>query len=304
VRAPPCGQVPGVVVTPAGGIIVTWSLARPSERRWNCWGGLADGQEPAYRVTHRRVCARFGVRECRIRWDRRGAAGQSIVAGPSIANRVGAPVADRDRSAIADPSSNSNAARRPCACQDSRGRHIRGLPDRGRAVPDPFDEPTAQTRATQIGALVGLDAPSGVFLSGNQTVDPSADPTWVAVWTSEPGQSCPAPTCIDGFPVDPAIAVIQLEMDAYGTVLSFSRVLGPTQPRPAHLITEAQARKAAGGKPSTAELVWTLQPPGSQTFRLAWQLQYGSVQPSAEASRCMTLLDAGTGAQLFVGCTS
>jgi hypothetical protein len=170
--------------------------------------------------------------------------------------------------------------------------------------PTPLEEPTAQTRATQIGALVGLDAPSGVFLSVNQTVDPSANPTWVAVWTSKPAQPCPAPTCIDGFPVDPTIAAIQLEMDAYGTVLSFSRLLGPTQPKPAHLITEAQARKAAGGRPDHAELVWTFQPPGSRTFRLAWQLQYGSVQPSAEGSRCMTLLDAGTGAQLFAGCTS
>ena len=170
--------------------------------------------------------------------------------------------------------------------------------------PTPLDEPAARTRATRIGALVGLDAPNNVFQSGNQTVDPSADPTWVAAWTSQPGQSCPAPTCIDGFPVDPAIAVIQLEMDAYGTVLTFSRVLGPTQPKPTHLIAETQARKAAGGKPDRAELAWTLQPAGSQTFRLAWLIEYGVAHPSADTTRCLVVLDSGTGAQLFAGCTS
>jgi hypothetical protein len=170
--------------------------------------------------------------------------------------------------------------------------------------PTTLDQVSAQTRATKIGALVGLDAPDLVAWSGDQTVDQTGHPMWLGIWASQPGQKCPAPTCIDGFPIDPSIAAIRLEMDAFGTVLSFSRVLGPTQPKPAHLITEAQARKAAGGKPRSAELVWTREPPSSQTFRLAWQLQYGDVQPSAEGSRCMTLLDAGTGAQLFAGCTS
>jgi hypothetical protein len=170
--------------------------------------------------------------------------------------------------------------------------------------PTAFDQASAQTRATMIGALVGLDAPDSVEWSIDQTVDQTGRSMWLGSWASQPGQKCPAPTCIDGFPIDPSIAVIQLEMDAYGSVLSFSRVLGPTQPKPAHLITEAQARKAAGGKPRSAELVWTREPPSSQTFRLAWQFQYGDAQPGADGSRCMTLLDAGTGAQLFAGCTS
>jgi hypothetical protein len=170
--------------------------------------------------------------------------------------------------------------------------------------PTTLDQASAQTRATKIGELVGLDAPDSVEWSVDQTVDQTGRSMWLGIWASQPGQKCPAPTCIDGFPIDPSIAVIQLEMDAYGTVLSFSRVLGPPQPKPAHLITEAQARKAAGGQPRSAELVWTRQPPGSQTFRLAWRLDYGVAHPSTDTTRCVVVLDAGTGAQLFAGCTS
>jgi hypothetical protein len=170
--------------------------------------------------------------------------------------------------------------------------------------PSPMDKAVAMARATKIGSLVGFAAPDSIELSGNQTVDQTADPTWLATWGSHPAQKCPDPTCIGDFPIDPAYPVIRLEMDMHGSVLSFSRRLGPTQSKPARLISATQARTAAGGKPDRAELVWTLQPPSSQAFRLAWRLDYGVASSSADATRCVAIVDAGSAAVLFSGCVS
>ncbi len=163
--------------------------------------------------------------------------------------------------------------------------------------PTQLDEASARARATKIGALVGLSAPDSVWQE-------PTDAGWEGDWASRPGQSCPAPTCIEGFPIDPSYPAIRLDMDAYGTVLSFSRTLGPTEAAPAHLISEAQARKVAGGKPNRVELVWALEPPSSQTFRLAWRLDYAKVQPDGESWPCVVWLDAGSGAQLDTACVS
>jgi hypothetical protein len=72
--------------------------------------------------------------------------------------------------------------------------------------PTPLDETSARARETKIGALVGLDVHDAVYRLTDQT--------WVADWFSQPGQSCPAPICIDGVPIDPGYPVIRLEMDA------------------------------------------------------------------------------------------
>ena len=85
-------------------------------------------------------------------------------------------------------------------------------------------------------------------------------------------------------------------------VLSFSRTLGPTAPKPTNVISEAHAKKAAGGKPDRADLVWALEPPGSQTWQLAWRLDYANVQPNGESLPCVVWLAAGSGAQLDVAC--
>ena len=159
----------------------------------------------------------------------------------------------------------------------------------------PLDETSARARATKIGALVGLAAPDAVYQS---------DVAWMAIWGSQPGQSCPAPTCIDGVPIDPSYPAIQLEMDANGIVLAFSRTLGPTEPKPAHVISEAEARKAAGGKPDRATLIWAREPSGSETFRLVWRLDYARLQPDGETWPCAVWLDAGSGAQLNAACVS
>ncbi len=168
----------------------------------------------------------------------------------------------------------------------------------------PLDDASARARATKIGALVGVPAPNGVDRLYDQTVGQPAGYTWVASWFTQPGQSCPAPACIGGYPIDPMYAALRLEMDMYGTVLSFSRMLGPIPTKPARVISEARARQLAGGKWDRAQLVWTHHPLDSQAWRLIWLLDSDNLLPDGEKYPCVVKLDAESGAELMTGCVS
>jgi len=153
----------------------------------------------------------------------------------------------------------------------------------------PMDKAAAEARATRIGTLVKLGKPRDVY----QLTDGDH---WHASWDSS----------IQDIPIDPAFDGIRLEMHADGTVVDFVRIVGPLAPKPGHIITKAQALKAAGATkaPDTAELVWSFKPNGSGQLRLVWYLDWQNLQPDGEKWPCVVYLDAGTAEELFSGCVS
>jgi hypothetical protein len=155
-------------------------------------------------------------------------------------------------------------------------------------LPIALDKDGAKTRATKIGALVGLGTPDTTLQ------DPSSPSgNWLATWSGS----------IDGYPVDPA--GVTLEMDAYGVVIRFRRITGPTKPVPDPLITEAEARSAAlaqgNGTIDTARLAWRRLGMAS-TYQLMWELHHPNIQPDGTDWSCIVYVDAGTATVLDVGC--
>jgi hypothetical protein len=154
-------------------------------------------------------------------------------------------------------------------------------------LPEPLDEASATARAEEIGALVGLGKPMAVWqLMG------SGD--WQCQW----------PASIDGLPIDPHFPAILLEMDANGGVVRFYRIVGPSEPKPAHMVTRSQAVKAAGGAPDSAQLVWAREPSGSESFRVVWRLDYENLQSDGERWPCVVFVDAGSGKVIETACIS
>jgi hypothetical protein len=103
-------------------------------------------------------------------------------------------------------------------------------------VTAPLDESTATALAKKIGALVGFGKPLFVYSS-------PADGTWAATWSQT----------FDGYPVEGGVL---LQINADGTVAQFFKEIGPRAPKPAKLITRAQAESAAGGKSNSAKIEW------------------------------------------------
>jgi hypothetical protein len=146
------------------------------------------------------------------------------------------------------------------------------------ALPESIDVDTVTERATQIGALVGLGAPA--------SVEPGPDDHWTSKW----------PEVIDGYPTAadrPPFFV--LEMDAYGAVVDFYRMIVPTEPVPDPVLTKAQATATVGGTVGSALLQWEADDSGS--LRLVWRINY-----SDPGKSCSKAVDAGTGAVLSLNC--
>jgi len=141
--------------------------------------------------------------------------------------------------------------------------------------PTTLDQVSAQTRATKIGALVGLDAPDLVAWSGDQTVDQTGHPMWLGIWASQPGQKCPASDVHRRLSYRSVDRRHTARNGRIRTVLSFSRVLGPTQPKACPL--DYRGPGAEGGRWKAEERRASLDTRATerQTFRLALgQLQY------------------------------
>jgi hypothetical protein len=144
---------------------------------------------------------------------------------------------------------------------------------------EPIDDVTATARAKKIGALVGFGDPTFVYQ------DPS-DATWKATWSQT----------FDGTPVEGGVL---LQMNADGTVAQFYKEIGPRAPKPAKLITRAQAETAAGAKSNDARIEWSRA--GTSIYHLIWWLHFGTNDPLND---CFADVDAGTGVVLQHGCVS
>jgi hypothetical protein len=136
--------------------------------------------------------------------------------------------------------------------------------------------------AKKIGALVGFGKPIFVYSS-------PADGTWIATWSQT----------FDGYPAEGGVL---LQINADGTVAQFYKEVGPRAPKPAKLITRAQAESAARGKSNAAKIEWDKA--GTDSYHLVWWLDYGVNDPAAGKYPCFSEVDAGTGAVLQTGCIS
>ena len=145
----------------------------------------------------------------------------------------------------------------------------------------PLDEQTAPVRAKQIGALVGLTDIADI----NQS--PTLDGTWIAHFAQE----------WDGIAV--ADSSIELDMNPDGTVDRFYCEIGPRAPKPAKLITKAQAEGAVPeAKVSSAQLEWDRA--GTDVYHVVWFLRIG--EPGADTGAVW--VDAGTGKVLDAAAVS
>ena len=136
--------------------------------------------------------------------------------------------------------------------------------------------------AKKIGALVGLGNPIFVYSS-------PADGTWNATWSQT----------LDGYPVEGGVL---LQINADGTVAQFFKEIGPRAPKPAKLITRAQAESAIGSKSNAAKIEW--EKAGTDSYHLVWRLDYGVNDPAEGKYPCFLAVDAGTGVLLETACVS
>lgn len=149
-------------------------------------------------------------------------------------------------------------------------------------VSAPLDESTATALANKIGALVGFGKPIFVYSS-------PADGTWAANWSQT----------LDGYPVEGGVL---LQINADGTVAQFFKEIGPRAPKPAKLISRAQAESAVGSKSNAAKIEWDKA--GTDSYHLVWRLDYGVNDPAADKYPCVLSVDAGTGVLLQTACVS
>jgi hypothetical protein len=159
----------------------------------------------------------------------------------------------------------------------------------------------AGNRITQVVAALGVKLPAPDSLAYEDNV-----PDWTAQWSR----------AIDGIPAPGDGTKIMLTPD--GLFLSYWHLESAAAPKPAHPLTEAQAKakftscknssKGAGGKPETCtvKLVWyrPMSVSPDQPLRLFWQVQHSWWDKNQGGSAGTNgYVDAATGEVLDFGAT-
>ena len=160
----------------------------------------------------------------------------------------------------------------------------------------------AGNRITQVAAALGVKLPAPDSLAYEDNV-----PDWTAQWSS----------AIDGIPAPGDGTKIMLTPD--GRFLSYWHLESAAAPKPAHMLTEAEAKakssscknasKGAGGKPETctATLVWyrPMSVSPDQSLRLFWQVQHNWWDKNLGGNEATVVyVDAGTGETIDAAATS
>lgn len=171
-------------------------------------------------------------------------------------------------------------------------------------VATPLTLPVVTERIAAIATALGRSLPRAT--SAESVAD-----LWQAEWRR----------VVDGIPVMGDGTKITLYAD--GSFLGFSFLARALEPKPAHVLTQAQAKAALAGAMAKlapgsklsvmgAELMWAPpDPPGigtpSPALRLCWVLTYkttGKAAGNVPGAHSRAFLDAGTGVELWGDSTS